>query len=123
MKLRFSLRYAILAVLVLLAEVAIATVFRRVTWMRAYLGDVLVVVLLYFSVLAVVEVKRKDVLAGGLFVFAVAVEILQFFKLADSLGLAPGSLPHILLGNTFSWLDIVCYGLGCLLIVMFVRRR
>jgi len=48
------------------------------------------------------------------FVFAVFVEMLQYFKLAEKLGFPKGSPAYIIIGNYFSWEDILCYAIGCL---------
>jgi hypothetical protein len=48
------------------------------------------------------------------FLFAVAVEWTQWLGLVEMLGLQ-GTIFAIILGTSFSWIDILCYGLGCLL--------
>ena len=42
------------------------------------------------------------------------VEALQYFGVASYLGFTKGSLGYILLGNHFSWGDIISYTVGCL---------
>jgi hypothetical protein len=44
--------------------------------------------------------------------FAYTVEITQYFRLADALGLGPHSLARILIGSSFSWGDIIAYTAG-----------
>ena len=53
------------------AELLIATVFSSMGFIRGYIGDVVVVILLYYLVLSFVKVKHKDKLIWGIFAFAV----------------------------------------------------
>lgn len=108
-----------LTLVIFAVEVLIATVFKSWFFVRAYLGDVFVVMLVYTFILTFFEVKNKSKLILGVFIFAVSIEVLQYFKTADVLGFKEGSIPHIMLGNSFSWVDILCYAAGCLLIDVF----
>ncbi|ATA89369.1 membrane protein [Capnocytophaga stomatis] len=119
MRLTFNKKYFLQAVFLFVIEVLIATVLRKMYFLRAYVGDILVVMLIYALVLAFFKVKNKDKLLVGVFLFAVAIEILQFFKLAELLGFSRGSIGYILMGNYFSWEDIICYGIGCILLKIF----
>lgn len=114
MKYSFQFRYFVLAIAVFLTEVLIATIFKDIYFVRAFLGDVLVVVLLYFFVLSFYKVERKEVLLLGIFIFSVMIEVAQYFKIAEILGFQEGSVMYIVVGNYFSWGDIVCYAVGCL---------
>ena len=49
------------------------------------------------------------------FLFACFVEVLQYFQLVETLGITNRAL-RIILGSTFDWKDIVCYGAGCIFI-------
>lgn len=109
----FNLKYFLLSVLIFVIEVLIATVFKDIFFVRAFLGDVLVVMLIYTFVLSFFKVENRTNLIIGIFVFSVFIEILQYFKTADLIGLKPGSIPYIMLGNSFSWMDILCYAAGC----------
>ncbi|GIM51220.1 hypothetical protein CAPN004_02500 [Capnocytophaga cynodegmi] len=119
MKFQFNKKYFLQAVSLFLIEVLIATIFRKIHFLRAYVGDILVVMLIYTFVLSFLKVKNKDKLLVGIFLFAVAIEILQFFKIAELLGFSKGSIGYILMGNYFSWEDIICYAVGCILLKIF----
>lgn len=119
MKFQFNKKYFLQAVSLFLIEVLIATIFRKIYFLRAYVGDILVVMLIYTFVLSFLKVKNKDKLLVGIFLFAVAIEILQFFKIAELLGFSKGSIGYILMGNYFSWEDIICYTVGCILLKIF----
>ncbi|KRG41995.1 hypothetical protein ARC78_09945 [Stenotrophomonas pictorum JCM 9942] len=108
----FSPWHMLLAIALFLLEVVIATQLSQVTWIRAYLGDVLVVVLLYAAIRSVVRVDDHALLLG-VFGLACAMEVAQYFALAERLGYVRGDVMHTLIGNTFSWADIACYAIGC----------
>ena len=110
--LSFNPRFLLLAVLLFATEVMIATRMSHVGWVRAYLGDVLVVVLLYAAARSVLRINDHLLLAL-VFAFACAIEIAQAFSLAERLGFVRGDLMYTVIGNTFSWGDIACYAVGC----------
>jgi hypothetical protein len=114
---RFQFNYFAIAVGILLLEVFVATTFSAIEFIRGSVGDILVVILIYYLLLAFRRFQPVP-LAVGIFVFACAVEVAQYFRLADVLGLERGSLLSILIGTTFSWLDIVMYAVGCVLAVV-----
>lgn len=105
-------KYILITISLFIIELLIATVFSGIEFLRSYIGDLLVVILLYFGVKIFWEGKPLT-LAVLVFGFAGVVEVLQFFQPADALGLQPGSLLSILIGTRFSWMDILMYGLGC----------
>lgn len=119
MKLQFSLKYLLLTVLIFLVEVLIATVLKNIFLVRAYLGDVIVVMLLYAFVRIFVVVNTQKLILGIL-VFSCLVEFAQYFNIAEKLGFRPGSLMYIVIGNSFSWIDILCYAAGCFILYLWV---
>ena len=104
--------HVLLAFLVFVVEVIIATRLPHVSWIRAYLGDVLVVILLYAMIRSVLRINDYLVLLM-VFVFACGIEIAQHFHVAERLGYVRGDVMYTVIGNTFSWGDIVCYAAGC----------
>lgn len=120
MKLQFSLKYFILTVFIFLTEVLIATKLNNIFFVRAYLGDVIVVMLLYTFVKSFVKINDHKLILGIL-IFSFMVEFAQYFHVAEKLGFRPGSLMYIVIGNSFSWIDNLCYATGCLILYIFVR--
>ncbi|HYQ15053.1 MAG TPA: DUF2809 domain-containing protein [Polyangiaceae bacterium] len=104
--------YLLCAVALFAIEVLIATKLSHWGFVRSSLGDVLVTMLLYCLALAFADFERVR-LAAAIFVFSCAVEAAQYFQLAQALGLAPGSVARIVIGDSFSWADICCYLAGC----------
>jgi hypothetical protein len=102
-----------IALAVFLVEILVATTFARVRFVRSFLSDYLVVILIYHLVKGCTLLSPRP-LAAGVFVFACLVEAAQYVHLVDLLGLRHGSLLAVLIGNSFSWADIFMYLLGCL---------
>ncbi len=105
-------RWALSAVGLFGLEVLIATVWRHVPFVRADLGDYLVVVLVYAAAKAVGP-YRATPLALAVFALGVVVEVAQALGLADRLGLAEGGVLRILVGTSFQLTDLAMYAAGC----------
>ena len=104
--------YAVAAFIILIAEVLIA-LYVRDAFIRPYGGDILVT-LLICCVLRVVWPQRYRLpIAGGVLVFAVLVEVGQYFGLVYLLGLGHVEFFRIIIGTGFSWWDMLCYAVGC----------
>jgi len=115
MKLTFNLKYFLLTIIIFLVEVLIATKLKDIFFVRAYLGDVIVVMLLYTFVKSFIRTNNQKLILGIL-IFSCIIEFAQYFNIAEKLGFRPGSLMYIVIGNSFSWIDILCYAVGCLLL-------
>jgi len=120
MKFKFSLTYLLLTIVIFLTEVLIATKLADIFFVRAYLGDVIVVMLVYTFVKTFVKINDEKLILGIL-IFSCIVEFAQYFNVAEKLGFRPGSLMYIVIGNSFSWIDILCYTAGCVLLCLFVK--
>ena len=115
----FNYKYFLTTIFLFLAEASIATIFKDIIWLRAYFGDVLVVILIYTFMLTFLDIKNKMLLNIGVFLFACVIEFAQYFHFAEWFGLKDNKIAMIVLGNSFSWIDILCYALGCLLVLIF----
>ena len=103
--------YAILTFLLLICEIFIA-LFVNDNFIRPFVGDVLVVILIC-SFIRIFKPEGIKLLPLYVFLFAVCVEVAQYFDYAKLLGLDGNRFFSILLGRSFSWNDLVCYGVGC----------
>ncbi len=112
---RFAPKYFTLTLIFFVAELLIG-VYMTDAIIRPYGGDFLVVVLIYCFVKSFVRLPVKTVAVATL-LFAYLVEIVQYFKLTVLLGLKHSKLANIILGNSFSWTDMLCYTLGILAVV------
>ncbi|GAB0154893.1 hypothetical protein CHRYSEOSP005_01530 [Chryseobacterium sp. Alg-005] len=122
MKLKFNIRYFLLTLFLFLTEVFIAVRLEDIFFVRAYLGDVIVVILLFTLVRSFIKINSQKLIMG-IFVFSCLIEFAQYFKIAEKLGFPEGSLMYIVIGNSFSWVDILCYAAGCALLYLFVRIK
>ncbi len=116
---RFNFKFFIATLFLFLAEVSIATIFKDIVWLRSYFGDVLVVILIYTFILSFFEIKNKILLNLGIFLFACMIEFAQYFHFAEFLGFKENKIAMIVLGNSFSWVDILCYAIGSFCIFTF----
>lgn len=106
--------YGILTLILLIIEVLIA-LFVDDQFIRPYVGDVLVVIVLYTFIRIFVPEGVK-MLPLYIFGFAALVEVLQYFKIVEVLGLGDIEFFRVLIGSVFDVKDIICYAVGCALI-------
>ncbi|HFC00279.1 MAG TPA: DUF2809 domain-containing protein, partial [Phaeodactylibacter sp.] len=104
-----------LAVLLFLVEVYIA-IYVRDDFVRPYGGDYLVVILIYFMVKTFWNEQPFKV-AICVLIFSFVVEILQYFKIVEILGLQDIKWARIIIGTGFAWEDLVAYSLGIMTIL------
>lgn len=103
--------YLISSAIILITEIFIA-LFVRDSFIRPYGGDILVTILLCCMIRTVFP-DRIKYLPVWVFMFAVTVEIMQYFDIVSLMGLSHIPFFRILIGSVFSWEDIICYGVGC----------
>lgn len=104
--------YAAIFCVLLAVEVCIA-LFINDAFIRPYVGDMLVTLLLCCLCRVIVPCQVR-LLPLFVFVFSALVEIGQYFDMVALLGLADNRLLSVLLGRIFSWLDLLCYAVGCI---------
>lgn len=111
----FNKIYLLLTVLLFAIEVCIALFFKDEI-IRPFVGDVLVVVLIYCFLRMFLNFSTWKT-AFGVFLFACLIEILQYFNYVKLLGFENNRIMRIILGTTFVWSDFIAYFAGFLLIV------
>ena len=84
-------------------------------WVRSYLGDVLVVILLYtlFRTISLEKPRRWYILPTLILLSAFMVEFLQLWGFCDRFGITNKFL-RIIIGTGFSAVDLVSYCIGIL---------
>lgn len=118
---RFNKTYCLLAIGLFIIEVLIAAYVDDAI-IRPYIGDLLVVILLYAFVQAFTTFAVLPV-AIGVLLFAYLIEILQYFQLVDRLGLGQYKLARIVIGSTFQWIDLVAYTAGIAIVLLVEQKR
>jgi hypothetical protein len=111
----FNSRYLGLTILLFLIEVGIAVFFTD-GLIRHFVGDVLVVILIYCFIRTFWRI-RPTRLALSVFAFACVVETLQYFNFVDRAGLRPYPLLVVIIGASFDWLDILAYAIGTAIVL------
>ena len=107
-------RYFAATIAIFLIELLIA-LFVRDNFIRPYVGDMLVVILVY-TFLRIIFPEKPRLLPLYVLLFAAGGEALQGIRIVDLLGLQDNRFFSVLIGTTFDWKDIVCYGVGCVLL-------
>ncbi len=113
--------YAI-AFLILLAVEVIIAVYIHDRLIRPYLGDVLVVVVLYLG-LRIIIPEGVKLLPLYIFLFATLVEVTQLFDLIKYFHVEENTFVRVLIGSVFDIKDIICYGIGCTILGIYQYKR
>jgi hypothetical protein len=56
-------------------------------------------------------------------IFAYLIEFLQLLNFADRIGLKPGDVGYVVLGNSFDWKDLLMYAIGIALVAIVDRKK
>ncbi len=107
-----------------LTEVAIA-LFVKDRIVRPYIGDLLVVILIYSFCKIFIRGNYFGV-AIGVLIFSFFVEGLQYIKLVEKLGLEDNKVARTIIGSKFNTIDLVMYFLGFIVVVVLehlIRSR
>ena len=102
--------YLVLFLVLVSVEVLIAF-FVHDSFVRPYVGDVIVVAVIC-CFLRIFMPNKIKLMPLYVFLFATAVEALQYFNYVTLLGLGDSKFFRILLGTSFSYADIICYAVG-----------
>ncbi len=124
--LRFGM--GLTALFLLITELIIG--IKATGWIRSYLGDILVVMLIYSTVRTITPVKPDYCRMCGflptlVLLFAIIVEGLQYFNIADLLGIR-NEILRTVIGTSFSAFDIFCYIIGiipCYIAEIYLKRN
>ncbi len=118
--LTFNLRFFLLTILFFVTEVLIA-LYVKDDFVRPYVGDYLVVMLIYCAVRTFIKANPVKV-AIAVLLFAYMIELLQYFRIVDRLGLSGNQVAKTVIGYGFEWWDMLAYTLGVLTIVLMEKR-
>lgn len=119
--LAFNKNYFSLAILFFCIEVLIA-LFVNDSFIRPYLGDVLVVILIYCFLKSFLQLP---VLTVALFVliFSFTIEFLQFLNIVEKLHLEKSKIARTVIGTSFSWIDLLTYIVGIAIVLVVEKYR
>ena len=105
----------------LFVEIMIA-LFVHDAIIRPFIGDVLVVILMYTLIRGVVK-KQINRLPIYLFLFALTIEVTQYFHLVDHLNLQNNRFLSTIMGNSFDLKDILCYLIAAILLILWEKKE
>lgn len=114
--LNFHPKYFILTFLLLSIEICIA-LFVHDNFIRPYIGDVLVVILIYCFIKSFFNLP-PNITAIAVLLFSFVVETLQYFKVVNLLGLQNSKVASIIIGTSFAWQDIIAYIVGIAIVIL-----
>jgi hypothetical protein len=117
--LTFNKNYFGLAILIFTVEVLIA-LFVRDNFVRPYLGDVLVVILIYCFIKAFLNLPVFTV-AMFVLIFSFAIEFLQYINIVERLGWERSKIARTVIGTSFAWIDLLAYMAG-IVVVLIVEK-
>lgn len=123
---RFANKYFLLTILLFITEVLIA-LFLHDNFIRPYVGDYLVVILIYCFCMSFISAAVWKIALATL-LFSYLIETLQYFNLVGMLGLQHSRIANIIIGNSFAWADILAYTLGIFTVVgieywLLIKRK
>ena len=118
--LTFNKKYFFAAIILFIIEVLIA-LYVNDAIIRPYVGDFLVVILLYCAVKAFFRIPCVPA-AIGVLLFAYLIETLQYFQIVHRLGLQDSKLATVVIGSSFEWIDMIAYTAGVAFIILFDRK-
>ena len=118
--LTFNKNYFGLAILIFFIEVLIA-LYVHDDFVRPYLGDVLVVILIYCFIKSFLILPALTV-AIIVLIFSFTIEWLQFLNIVEKLDLEKSGIARTIIGTSFSWIDLLTYIAG-IVIVLTVEKK
>jgi hypothetical protein len=118
--LTFNLKYFLLAIIFFITEVFIA-LFVRDGFIRPYVGDYLVVMLIYCAVKTFAKAAPLKT-AAGVLIFSYVIEVLQYLDIVERLGLSGNAIAKTVIGYGFEWWDILAYTLGVITILIMEQQ-
>ena len=111
----FNKIYFFLTILLFGIELLIAK-YAHDRIIRPYIGDLLVVILLYCLVKSFLNTAVFPT-AIAVLAFSFIVETLQYFDIVNRLGLRHSSFARIIIGTSFAWMDLLFYALGIAIVL------
>lgn len=117
---RFHTQYFIITVILFVIEILIA-LYVNDSFIRPYLGDLLVVILIYCAIRAFFDTPVVAT-AIGVLAFSFLVELLQYFNIISVLGLQHNRLARVVIGTSFTREDLIAYAAG-IVIVLLVEKN
>lgn len=115
------LKYLLIFIILTIVEILIS-LFVHDKIVRPYIVDFIVVFVIYYFV-RIFVIDKVKLLPLYIFLFAASVEILQYIDFISIIGLENNKFFRILMGTSFSFIDIFFYLAGCLILGVYEYIR
>lgn len=117
---KINMKYILTFFILLIIEIIIAF-FIKDTIVRPYIGDILVVILIYSLIKGIT--KEIRFLPIYVFLFAVIIEISQYYRLIYTLNLQDNKIISTIIGTSFDIKDIFCYLIATVILTIWESLR
>lgn len=117
---RFHFSYFVILISLLLVEVLIA-VFLHDDFIRPFVGDFLSSIVVFYFIKSFFNLDNFRAAMISL-LFSYFIEALQFVHFLQFSGLKKYKIIAIMLGNSFSWGDMLAYTLGVWAVYLIQKR-
>jgi hypothetical protein len=111
-----KINYLLFSFSILIIEITIA-VFINNQFIRPIFGDYLASILVFYLLATFLKTDLKKIAVISLLI-SYTIEFLQYINILEVLHLDKIKILNILLGNSFSWTDMLAYTLGILTVVL-----
>lgn len=115
----FNKKYFQFFILLFITEVYIA-LYVNDKFIRPYLGDVLVVILIYCFIKSFIKIKPLTAAITTL-LLAYTIEFAQYFNIVERLNLSHSKLARTVIGIGFDKMDLVCYAAGIIITLLIEK--
>jgi len=113
---KINYKHASIFIILLIVEICIA-LFMHDRIVRPFVGDILVVGVIYFFIRSFISKLRF--LPVYVFLFACLIEVGQYFNLVSILHMENFKVARIIIGSNFDLNDIFCYFIGTILLFVY----
>lgn len=108
--------YLVISILLLIVEIIIA-IFVNDQFIRPIFGDYLASILLFYMIATFSKLSENKIALITLLI-SYTIAILQYIHILELLHLDKIKILKIVLGNSFSWTDMLAYTLGILTVIL-----
>ncbi|MHB8064693.1 MAG: ribosomal maturation YjgA family protein [Ruminiclostridium sp.] len=113
--------YFSLSFLCFIACVFIVKLFKDNQFIRGFIGDIIVISLIYFFIKILYDFNALKLTVFTL-VIAFITEFIQLLKLTALLGIENSTLARLILGSVFDPYDLIAYTIGAFLVYIIDTR-
>lgn len=113
--------YLCISMLLLITEILIA-IFAKDEFIRPIFGDYLAALFVFYALATFMKISENKTALISLFI-CYFIEGLQFLNVLELLNLEKYTVLKIVLGTSFSWMDMLAYTLGIATVVILHNRK